>query len=328
MKFSTVNFALLAGFASLTLSSVSCSFVWECETGYSKVLSKFTRDTEEILEKLFDIYECGQKHRKRFYEPDSKAYRKCINDLGLPDFYDNCISSFSIIDFQNEDSFKKAMKTTASTVCFFLNCARERVLDIDDMEKISFKVSAKKSDLPIQHTILECKTGKSEVLSEFTRDTEAILEKLFDIYNCGQKHMKNLSNPDTKAYRKCIKDLNLPDFYDNETSFFSSFYFDDEDSFKKAMKTTASTVCFYLNGVRERVSDPDDIEEIYYKVGAKKPDLPIQHTSSSSSFMLSGHRSFEQISFFMFSAFIIIVILMLVGLYFLHRRNLDSPSDH
>ena len=77
----------------------------------------------------------------------------------------------------------------------------------------------------------------------------------------------------------------------------------------------------------------EDIKKISYKVSVPQSDLPIQHTSSSSSsssssFMLSGHRSFEQMAFFMFSAFIIIVILMFVGVYFLHRRNLDLFPAH
>ena len=150
MKFSTVNLALLAGFASLTLSSVSCSLVLECETGKSKVLSEFTLDTQATLKKLSDIEQCGQNHLKNLFISDRDAYRKCINDLHLPDSYENEISFFLSFAFEHDVSFKKAMKTAASSVCSGLNHAH--FLENDDIKKIYYKVSATQSDLPIQNT--------------------------------------------------------------------------------------------------------------------------------------------------------------------------------
>ena len=93
---------------------------------------------------------------------------------------------------------------------------------------------------------MECETEKSEVLSEFTRDTEAMLKKLPNIKECGQKYNSPFQ---TNAFIDCISSLGLPYSYENEISSFLSFAFQNDNSFKKAMQKAASNVCFDLNFV-------------------------------------------------------------------------------
>lgn len=115
--FSLITFSLSVVCLNLISSCYGNDFVLECKLTSPSGIQIFRRDTEDMLEKVYDIKRCGTKHLVDKSFPDSDAFANCIAELNLPKSYENKFSFPMKLNFINKIHFKNAVQSAADSVC-------------------------------------------------------------------------------------------------------------------------------------------------------------------------------------------------------------------
>ena len=160
------------------------------------------------------------------------------------------------------------------------------LLALSSAIKCSEETEEKNSAQTIEFN-LQCTVSSQSAGNTFKAETDVVLSKLANLYDCGMK------NYNEDSFKNCIVALNLPDEYEEIFGDYSVYSFRNNYDFKNSIKMAAKMRCESLNASH---SNP---EASTYVVSSKgklilitKKTKPIQYDVKSNEFTSHSNSTF------------------------------------